>query len=111
MSPTNQTVPEGKATNISCKVTSGVPKPSLSWNFGGGSLPEEVIKIEIENGSVLQIQNTTKGMDGTYKCVAKNKAKEKIATSTLHVLGMFWFWVQLYRVCMFKSIIIINTQF
>ena len=92
MSPINQTVPEGKATIISCKVTSGVPKPSLSWNFKGGrGLPEGVFQTEIENGSVLQMQNTTKGMEGTYKCVAENKAKEKTATSTLHVLGMFWF--------------------
>ena len=93
MSPRNQTVPEGKATNISCKVKSGVPKPALSWSFKDKRLPPVIAVTEMENGSVIHVQNTTKYMEGTYKCTARNKANESTATSTLRVLGMLWVFI------------------
>ena len=93
MSPTNQTVPEGKATNISCKVTAGVPMPTLSWSFKNKRLPPVIAVTEMENGSIIHVQNTTKYMEGTYKCTARNKANESTATSTLRVLGMLWVFI------------------
>ena len=93
MSPRNQTLPEGKATNISCKVKSGVPKPALSWSFKDKRLPPVIAVTEMENGSVIHVQNTTKYMVGTYKCTARNKANESTATSTLRVLGMLWVFI------------------
>ena len=92
VSPTNQTVPEGKASNISCKVTAGALKPTLSWSFKDKRLlPDTVNVTEIENGSVIHMLNTTKSMEGTYTCMANNSAGAANATSTLRVLGMFQF--------------------
>ena len=94
MSPTNQTVPEGKATNISCKITAGVPKPTLSWSFKNKRLPSVTTKElvnETEEGSVLHVQNITKDMEGRYNCTARNKASTANDFSTLRVLGMCWF--------------------
>ncbi|XP_068713187.1 fibroblast growth factor receptor 4-like [Montipora foliosa] len=83
--PRNQTVPEGKTTNISCKAT-GVPLPKLSWKFDEGELPPTAVIMNTSDGSLLQLPNTTKRMEGTYKCKATNKAGEEHSTSNLHVL-------------------------
>ena len=90
MSPASQTVPERKAANISCKVTAGVPMPTLYWSFKNKGLPLVTVVNKTEDGSVIRMQNTTKDMEGTYKCTARNKASEATATSTLRVLGMLW---------------------
>ncbi|XP_068757938.1 fibroblast growth factor receptor 1-A-like [Montipora capricornis] len=83
--PRNQTVPEGKTTNISCKAK-GVPLPKLSWKFDEGELPPTAVIMNTSDGSLLQLPNTTKRMEGRYKCKATNKAGEEHSTSTLHVL-------------------------
>ena len=92
MSPTNQTVSEGKITYISCTAT-GVPKPTLSWTFKDASPPKAAIIKEDGNGSFLQLPNTAKGMEGKYKCTARNKAAEAIAFSTLRVIGKSYFLI------------------
>ena len=86
--PRNQTVPEGKTTNISCKAT-GVPLPKLSWKFHEGELPPTAVIMNTSDWSLLQLPNTTKSMEGRYKCKATNKAGEDNSTSTLHVLGLY----------------------
>ena len=86
--PRNQTVPEGNTTNISCKAT-GVPLPKLSWKFDEGELPPTAVIMNTSDGSLLQLTNTTKRMEGTYKCKATNKAGKEHSTSTLHVLGLY----------------------
>ncbi|XP_068759688.1 hemicentin-1-like [Montipora capricornis] len=83
--PRNQTVPEGKTTNISCKAT-GVPLPKLSWKFDEGELPPTAVIMNTSDGSLLQLPNTTKSMEGRYRCKATNKAGREHSTSTLHVL-------------------------
>ncbi|XP_068747392.1 hemicentin-1-like [Montipora capricornis] len=83
--PRNQTVPEGKTTNISCK-DQGVPLPKLSWTFDDGELTPTALIMNTTDGSLLQLPNTTKRMEGRYKCKATNKAGEAYSTSTLHVL-------------------------
>ena len=88
MSPSNQTVPEGRPANISCKAT-GFPKPTLNWTFSeDGNLPEGVLVEYNESRSFLKLKNVSKLMEGTYKCTAKNKANSTTATATLRVLGM-----------------------
>ena len=84
--PNTKTVPEGQATNISCKAT-GVPKPKITWKFEDGDLPSGIDVTTTEEGSILQVQNTTKGMEGVYKCTATNKADSVDSTATVHVLG------------------------
>ena len=94
--PRNQTVPEGKTTNISCKAK-GVPFPKLSWKFDEGELPPTAVIMNISDGSLLQLPNTSKSMKGRYRCKATNKAGEVHSTSTVHVLG-------LYRLQVIKSV-------
>ena len=86
--PRYQTVPEGKTTNISCKAK-GEPLPKLSWKFYEGELPPAAVIMNTTDESLLQLPNTTKRMEGRYKCKATNKAGEEHSTSTLHVLGSY----------------------
>ena len=86
--PRNQTVLEGKTTNISCKAK-GVPLPKLSWKFDERELPPTAFIMNTSDGSLLQLPNITKRMEGRYTCKATNKAGEEHSTSTLHVLGLY----------------------
>ena len=96
VSPSNQTVPEGKPANISCKAT-GFPKPTLRWTFSeDGDLPQGAVVEHNEGRSFLKLKNASKLMAGTYKCTAKNKANSTTATASLRVLGMPWFYTDLY---------------
>ena len=96
VSPSNQTVPEGKPANISCKAT-GFPKPTLRWTFSeDGDLPQGAVVEHNEGRSILKLKNASKLMAGTYKCTAKNKANSTTATASLRVLGMPWFYTDLY---------------
>ena len=88
MSPSNQTIPEGKPANIRCKAT-GFPKPTIRWTFrGDGDLPQGAVVEYNGSRSFLKLKNVSKLMAGTYKCTAKNKANSTNATATLRVLGM-----------------------
>ena len=92
MSPSNQTIPDGKPANISCKA-SGFPKPTIRWTFSEDrDLPQGAVVEYNESGSFLKLKNVSKLMAGTYKCTAKNKANSTTATATLRVLGMPWFY-------------------
>ena len=96
VSPSNQTVPEGKPANISCRAT-GFPKPTLRWTFSeDGDLPQGAVVEHNEGRSFLKLKNASKLMAGTYKCTAKNKANSTTATASLRVLGMPWFYTDLY---------------
>ena len=86
--PRKQTVPEGKTTNISCKAK-GVPLSMLSWKFDGGELSPTAVIMNTSDGSLLQLPNTTKSMEGKYECKATNKTGEENSTSALHVLGLY----------------------
>lgn len=85
--PRKQTVPEGNATTISCKATAGTPKPTFTWKFEERDLPSVANVSTTEEGSLLHLSNTTKGMGGIYKCTATNKADNATSNATVHVLG------------------------
>ena len=113
MSPSNQTIPEGKPVNISCKAT-GFPKPTLRWTFSeDGDLPLGAVVEYNEGRSFLKLKNASKLMGGTYKCIAKNKANSTTATAALRVLGMFWFYtnyINLYiLIFMQNALILLNN--
>ena len=113
MSPSNQTIPEGKPANISCKAT-GFPKPTLRWTFSeDGDLPQGAVVEYNESRSFLKLKNVSKLMAGTYKCTAKNKANSTTATAALRVLGMFWFYtnyINLYiLILMQNALILLNN--
>ena len=87
--PRNQTVPEGKTTNISCKA-SGVPNLTVTWSFENKGLPSEATVKITEKESLLQLPDTVKHMEGAYKCTARNRVGEAEAISTLHVIGVLF---------------------
>ena len=65
MSANNITVHEDQVTSISCNATD-VQKPKITWEFEGGELPSGVSFSTTEEGSVLQLRNATKGMEGVH---------------------------------------------
>ena len=89
--PRNQTVPEGRTAVINC-TAKGIPRPKLSWTFDNGKPPPaDVIIRNSTVHSILELSNTSKGMEGWYTCTATNKAGDAFSNSTLHVSGLFLF--------------------
>ena len=83
-----QSVTEGYPVNLSC-VASGIPTPTLVWTFNNGDLPSGINQTDHEEESFLVSPSVTKGMNGTYKCTAKNKANTTSSSATLRVYGKF----------------------
>ena len=86
--PISQSVTEGYPVNLSC-VASGVPTPTFVWTFNNGDLPSGINQTDHEGESLLVSPSVTKGMNGTYKCTAKNKANTISSSATLRVYGKF----------------------
>ena len=86
--PKSQSVTEGYPVNLSC-VASGIPTPTLVWTFNNGDLPSGINQTDHEGESFLVSPSVTKGMNGTYKCTAKNKANTTSSSATLRVYGKF----------------------
>ena len=89
--PIGQSVTEGYPVNLSC-VASGVPTPTLVWTFNDGNLPFGINQTGHEGESFLASPSVTKGMNGTYKCKAKNKANTISSSATLLVYGKFSYY-------------------
>ena len=86
--PISQSVTEGYPVNLSC-VASGIPTPTFVWTFNNGDLPSGINQTDHEEESFLVSPSVTKGMNGTYKCTAKNKANTTSSSATLRVYGKF----------------------
>ena len=86
--PISQSVTEGYPVNLSC-VASGIPTPTFVWTFNNGDLPSGINQTDHEEESFLVLPSVTKGMNGTYKCTAKNKANTTSSSATLRVYGKF----------------------
>ena len=86
--PKSQSVTEGYPVNLSC-VASGIPTPTFVWTFNNGDLPSGINQTDHEEESLLVSPSVTKGMNGTYKCTAKNKANTTSSSATLRVYGKF----------------------
>ena len=83
--PINQSVTEGNSVNFSCRA-SGVPTPLLVWVFNDAELP---FGINRDGVSFLEFLSVTKGMEGSYKCIAENTANTTSSSATLRVYGKF----------------------
>ncbi|XP_044169403.1 vascular endothelial growth factor receptor 3-like [Acropora millepora] len=83
--PRNQTVLEGRPTTMNC-TAKGVPRPTLSWTFDNGELPQDAAISNYSDQSILKLLKTSKSMEGWYTCKAKNKAGDACSNSSLHVL-------------------------
>ena len=66
-----------------------MPTPALVWVFNNGDLPSGINQFNHKGESFLEFLSVTKGMEGTYKCRAKNKANTRISSATLRVYGKF----------------------
>ena len=86
--PKSQSVTEGYPVNLSC-VASGIPTPTFVWTFNNGDLPSGINQTDHEEESLLVLPSVTKGMSGTYKCTAKNKANTTSYSATLRVYGKY----------------------
>ena len=86
--PISQSVTEEYPVNLNC-VASGVPTPTFVWTFNNGDLPSGINQTDHEGESFLVSPSVTKGMNGTYKCTAKNKANTISSSATLRVYGKF----------------------
>ena len=86
--PKSQFRTEGYPVNLSC-VASGIPTPTLVWTFNNGDLPSGINQTDHEEESFLVSPSVTKGLNGTYKCTAKNKANTTSSSATLRVYGKF----------------------
>ena len=86
--PRNQTALEGRATEMNC-TAKGFARPTLSWTFENGELPQGAAIRSLSHHSILHLSKTSKSMEGWYTCKAKNKAGDAFSNSTLHVLGLF----------------------
>ena len=86
--PKSQFLTEGYPVNLNC-VASGIPTPTFVWTFNNGDLPSGINQTDHEGESFLVSPSVTKGMNGTYKCTAKNKANTTSSSATLRVYGEF----------------------
>ena len=86
--PKSQFLTEGYPANLKC-VASGIPTPTLVWTFNNGDLPSGINQTDHEEESFLVSPSVTKGMNGTYKCTAKNKANTTSSSASLRVYGKF----------------------
>ena len=86
--PKSQSVTEGYPVNFSC-VASGIPTPTFVWTFNNGDLPSGNNQTDHEEESLVVLPSVTKGMSGTYKCTAKNKANTTSSSATMRVYGKF----------------------
>ena len=84
----SQFLTEGYPVNLSC-VASGIPTPTFVWTFNNGGLPSGIKQTDHEEESFLVSPGVTKGMNGTYKCTAKNKANTTSSSATLRIYGKF----------------------
>ena len=86
--PKNKFLTEGYSVNLGC-VASGIPTPTFVWTFNNGDLPPGINQTDHEGESFVVSPSVTKGMNGTYKCTAKNKANTASSSATLRVYGEF----------------------
>ena len=86
--PKSKSVTEEYPVNLSC-VASGIPTPTFVWTFNNGDLPPGINQTDHEGESFVVSLSVTKGMNGTYKCTAKNKANTTSSSATLRVYGKF----------------------
>ena len=86
--PKSKSVNEGYPVNFSC-IALGIPTPTFVWTFNNGDLPSGINQTDHEEESFLVSPSVTNGLNGTYKCTAKNKANTTSSSATLRVYGKF----------------------
>ncbi|CAG2107533.1 unnamed protein product, partial [Medioppia subpectinata] len=80
----SQTVVRGGSALFQCRVTSGVPTPTVEWRRSDGSLFTP--STELLDG-VLRFNRVTGDEDGAYICTAENIAGRVTAQAVLRIQG------------------------
>ena len=93
--PRSQTATEGSKVVFVCRA-SGVPRPRVTWSFGGGALPPH----SMDNGSLsINSVKNNESYEGKYTCTAESRAGEFSAVASLTVDGVFNKYITFFRVC------------
>ncbi len=74
----------GSDAYAQCRVTAGIPTPSIEWKRADGRPLSSKIEITLE-GTLLRIQNAGKQEFGSYICIAKNE--EGVASDQIDFVG------------------------
>ena len=94
--PRSQTVTEGSKVIFVCHA-SGVPRPRVTWSFGGGALPPH----SVDNGSLsINSVKNNESYEGEYTCTAESRAGKFSAVASLTIDGVFNKYIT-FSVCVY----------
>ncbi len=83
LNPSTQTVVQGGNTLLQCKVTAGIPTPSITWaRVDGRLLSNNVEELE---GGIIRFNRVTGNEEGQYICKAENDAGSITDVATLTI--------------------------
>ncbi|GFS51261.1 basement membrane-specific heparan sulfate proteoglycan core protein [Trichonephila inaurata madagascariensis] len=80
-----QTVIRGGSSLFQCRVTAGIPTPTVEWVRADGS--PFTSSTEILNGGVIRFNRVTGDEEGTYICTAENSGGRVTAQAVLQIQG------------------------
>ncbi|CAL1298846.1 unnamed protein product [Larinioides sclopetarius] len=80
-----QTVIRGGSSLFQCRVTAGIPTPTVEWVRADGS--PFTSSTEILNGGVIRFNRVTGDEEGTYICTAENSGGRVTAQAVLRIQG------------------------
>ena len=83
---TEQTISRGASALFQCRVTRGIPSPSITWTRASGDAMTDSTEIFDGNG-VIQFTSASGDEQGSYVCTATNAAGSASATAKLVVKG------------------------
>ncbi|CAH1774180.1 unnamed protein product, partial [Owenia fusiformis] len=84
---TTQTIQRGSSVLFQCRVTRGIPSPTIVWSRSGGQAMTDNTVIHDDNG-VIQFNQVTGSEQGPYTCTATNDVGTVTATASLVVQGL-----------------------
>ncbi|XP_076325413.1 terribly reduced optic lobes isoform X10 [Tachypleus tridentatus] len=82
---TTRVVVRGASALFQCRVTSGIPSPTIEWTRQDGRLFSS--NTEILEGGVLRFNRVTSEEEGVYVCTAENIAGKVQAVAKLQIQG------------------------
>ncbi|XP_070207543.1 basement membrane-specific heparan sulfate proteoglycan core protein-like isoform X4 [Littorina saxatilis] len=81
-----QTIQPGGSALFQCRVTGGIPAPTVTWSRVGGKQFTATTKLMTESG-VIMFERVTGEEQGSYICTATNAAGTITLTATLIIQG------------------------
>ena len=83
-------VGEGRRLALTCRISTGSPRPSVTW-YINGSLAADAQRAPVIDPATrtLVVRSTTHADSGRYTCVAANAAGSDVTHFDVHVIGLF----------------------